>query len=236
VQNIEPKIGDDLTLLWILYKLGLRIAQLTHNHRNTIGCGCLEPDDTGLTQFGRAAVNEMNRIGMLVDVAHAGQKTVRDAVECSQTPIIISHANARGLTDHPRNATDDTLKALAKRGGVIGVTAYAPFCQPASGGQPDVGDVVDHIAYIADLVGIDHVGIGSDHFEMESEVRYAAFATHFPASQRGFTRETVYARDMERVDHFPRLTEALLARDFSEEDIGKVLGGNHLRLFGEVWR
>jgi membrane dipeptidase len=235
VQNIAPKIDGDLTLLWVLHKLGLRIAQLTHNDRNALGCGCLEPIDSGLTQLGRAAVREMNRIGMLVDLAHSGMQTAMDAFEYSTKPCIISHANARGMTDHPRNITDDVLRVLAAHGGVVGVTAYAPFCQAKSGGHPTVANIVDHICYIVDLVGIDHVGVGSDQFEAESEVRYAAFATQFPTTQRDFTREQVYAKGLERVDCLPRLTEELVARGFSDAETMKILGGNHLRLFREAW-
>jgi membrane dipeptidase len=235
VQNIAPKIDGDLTLLWILHKLGLRIAQLTHNDRNAIGFGCLEPDDAGLTQFGKAAVSEMNRIGILVDLAHGGMRTALTTVEHSAKPIIISHANARGLTDHPRNVTDEVLRALASRGGAIGITCYSPFCQNKRGGHPTVEDVIDHIAYVADLVGIDHVGLGSDQFEAESEVRYAAFATQFAGTQRGFTRETVYATGVERVDLLPNLTHAMMKRGFSDADILKVMGGNHMRLFRATW-
>lgn len=235
VQNIAPKIDGDLTLLWSLHKLGLRNAQLTHNDRNIIGCGCLEPTDTGLSQFGRGAVSELNRVGILVDLAHSGMRTALDAFEHSSKPCIVSHANARGLTDHARNVTDEVIRALAKRGGVIGITAYSPFCQKSGSGRPSTTEVVDHIAYVADLVGIDHVGIGSDQFEAESEVRYAAFGTQFPTTQRGFTRETVYATGLERVDCLPNLTIEMAARGFSDEDILKVLGGNFLRLFRDVW-
>jgi len=236
VQNIAPKIDGDLTLLWILHKLGLRVAQLTHNDRNPLGCGCLEPIDSGLSQLGRAAVREMNRIGMLVDLAHAGMKTAADAFGYSTKPCIVSHANARAITDNPRNFTDDVLRELASRGGVVGVTAYGPFCQPKNGGRPSIEHVVDHICYIADLVGVDHVGLGTDHFEAESEVRYAAFATQFPTTQRGFTREEIYAKGLERVDCLPRLTESLVARGFADAEVSKILGGNHLRLFREVWK
>ncbi|UZF94993.1 dipeptidase [Bosea sp. NBC_00550] len=236
VQNIAPKIDGDLTLLWNLHKLGLRVAQFTHNDRNALGCGCLEDDDTGLTQFGKAAVMEMNRIGLLVDLAHGGMKTALDAINYSETPIIISHANARGLTPHRRNATDEVIRALATRGGVIGVTFYSPFCQAVGGGRPTVANVVDHIAYIADLVGIDHVGLGSDQFESESEVRYAAFGAQFADTQRGFSRETVYAEGLERVECLPSLTAELAKRGFADEDIRKILGDNHLRLFASVWK
>ena len=172
---------------------------------------------------------------MLVDLAHSGMQTAMDAFEYSTKPCIISHANASGVTDHPRNITDDVLRVLASHGGVVGVTAYAPFCQAESGGHPTVANVVDHICYIVDLVGVDHVGVGSDQFEAESEVRYAAFATQFPTTQREFTREQVYAKGLERVDCLPRLTEELVARGFSDAETVKILGGNHLRLFRDVW-
>jgi len=235
VQDIAPKIEGDLTLLWNLHKLGLRVAQLTHNDRNALGCGCLAPNDDGLTQFGKAAVREMNRIGILPDLAHGGMRTALDAIDCSETPILISHANARAVTAHPRNATDEVLRALAARGGVIGVTFYAPFCQTESGRHPNAADVADHIAYIADLVGPDHVGLGTDQFESESEVRYAAFGVQFADTQRGFTREAVYATDLERVEKLPNLTLELVRRGFSDEDVLKILGGNHLRVFRAAW-
>lgn len=236
VQNIAPKIDGDLTLLWVLHKLGLRIAQLTHQDRNALGCGCIESEDTGLTQFGKAAVSEMNRIGILVDLAHAGMRTATEALERSAKPCIISHANARAVTDHPRNVTDAVIRMLAARNGVIGVTFYAPFCQKRGGGHPTTDDVIDHIVYIADLVGIDHVGLGTDQFESESEVRYAAFGTQFADTHRGFTRDKVYVGGLERVELLPNLSLALATRGFADKDILKVLGGNHMRLFRDVWR
>ena len=236
VQNIAPKIDRDLTLLWNLYKLGLRIAQFTHNHLNELGCGCLEENDTGLTELGKAAVREMNRIGLVVDLAHGSMRSALDAMEASEVPIMISHANARAVTPHRRNVTDEVIRALAQRGGVLGITFYSPFCQTNPGQQPSVVDVVDHIAYVANLVGVDHVGIGSDHFESESEVRYAAFGAQFADTQRGFTRDNVYADGIERVEMLPNLTAELLRRGFSEEEIRKILGGNHLRVFKSVWK
>jgi membrane dipeptidase len=236
VQGIAPKMEGDLTLLRVLHKLGLRVASLTHNDRNAIGCGCMEPTDSGLTQFGTACVREMNRVGILVDLAHAGERTALETFELSDAPCIISHANVRALADHPRNATDRMLRALAAKGGVIGITAYAPFIRDHSQGRPTIEQMVDHVCYVADLVGIDHVGIGTDHFESESEVRYVAFTTWFPGSQRGYSREDVNVQGFERVDDWPRLTEALLRRGCSDADTLKVLGGNHLRVFRAAWR
>ena len=235
VQGFASKMEGDLTLIRILHKLGLRIVQLTHNERNALGCGCIERHDTGLTQLGRAAIAEMNRVGILVDLAHAGETTALETLETSRVPCIVSHANVRALTDHWRNLTDHMLRALAESGGVVGITAYAPFCQPPSGARPTIDDVVDHIAYVADLVGIDHVGIGTDFFEAESEIRYADFASRYPGVQRGFRREEISAQGFERVDHFPRLTEALVARNFTDADVRKILGENHLRVFRAAW-
>ncbi|MGE0119685.1 MAG: dipeptidase [Dongiaceae bacterium] len=236
VQGLAPKIEGDLTLISILHKLGLRVAMLTLNDRNAIGCGCLEPSDSGLTQYGRACVRELNRAGILVDVAHAGERTARDAIELSERPCIVSHANLRALADHPRNVTDEMLKALAENGGVIGVTAYAPFIRDRRKGRATIEHMIDHVAYGADLVGIDHVGIGSDHFEAESDIRYAAFATWFPGSQRGYLRKEVNVAGFERIDEWPRLTAALLRRGFSDAEVLKILGGNHLRVFRSAWR
>jgi membrane dipeptidase len=236
VQGLASKIDDDLTLLRILHRLGLRVAQLTHNERNALGCGCLETPDTGLTQLGRACVAELNHVGILVDLAHAGARTAREAIETSTRPCTISHANAFGLRDNPRNVPDEVLRALAARGGVLGVTAYAPFCETAPGVRPKLDDLVSHIEYVADLVGIDHVGIGSDFFETESEIRFARFARSYPAATGVYASpDTVYVDGFERIDRFPRLTEALVRRRFSDENVLKVLGRNFLRVFRHAW-
>lgn len=236
VQGLASKIHDDITLLRILHKLGLRVAQLTHNERNSIGCGCLEIPDTGLTQFGRSCVAEMNQLGITVDLAHAGPCTAREAIEASRRPCIISHANAYALRDNPRNARDEVLRRLGQNGGVIGITAYSPFCETKRGVRPTLDDLVDHIRYVADLVGIDHVGIGSDFFEAESEIRFARHSQSHPEVRGDYESiETVYVEGFGRIEHFPRLTEALVRRQFADTDILKVLGGNFLRAFRAAW-
>lgn len=237
VQGIGPKIEDDPNLILILYRLGLRIGQLTYNERGSIGCGALEPVDSGLTQFGRIVVREMNHVGMLVDLAHAGERTALDTIEASAATVICSHANARALTPNARNWTDDMLRALAAQGGVVGITAYAPFCEPEPGKRPVLDDMVDHIAYVVDLVGIEHVGIGSDFFEAESPVRMERFfRVRYPEMIRHYDIETVYMDGFRRVEHLPRLTRRLLERGFSHEEVSKVLGGNFQRVFAEVWK
>jgi membrane dipeptidase len=236
-QGLASKIEDDANLLRILHRLGLRIGQLTWNERNSIGCGCLEVPDSGLSQFGRVVVREMNHLGIVIDLAHAGGRTIQDTVELSEKPVIVSHANVRRLTDNPRNLSDDVLKSLAGRHGVVGITAYSPFCEAKAGVRPTLTEVVDHIAYVADLVGVDHVGIGSDFFEGESPVRFEhLFRVRHPDVIRHYTLDTVYAEGFDRVSCFPRLTEALVDRGLADADILKILGGNFLRVFRDVWK
>ena len=236
VQGIASKIEDDPSLIRIVHKLGLRIAQLTYNERCALGCGCLEQPDTGLTQLGRICIREMNHVGICVDLAHAGDRTTIGAIECSREPVIVSHGNVRSLCDTPRNYGDEALRQLAQCGGVIGITAYGPMCETKKGVRPTLEDMIDHISYVADLVGIDHVGIGSDFFESESPVRFHSFfKVRYPEVFEDYELSNVYFDDFKRVEHFPLLTERLLARDFSAEDVAKVLGGNFLRVFDQVW-
>lgn len=236
-QGLASKIEDDVNLLRILHRLGLRIGQLTYNERNSIGCGCLEMPDSGLTQFGRLCIREMNHLGLLVDLSHAGPRTALDVIDLSEHPVVISHANVRKLTDSPRNVPDEVLKALAGKGGVVGITAYSPFCQLKPGVRPSIKEVIDHIAYVADLVGVDHVGIGTDFFEGESRVRIdGLFRVRYPDVLRHYTLDTVYAEGFDGVACFPRLTEALVERGFSDDATLKILGGNFLRVFRQVWK
>ena len=237
VQGLASKIEGDLSLLRILHKLGLRVAQLTGNERNALGCGCLETPDCGLSQLGRACVREMNMLGIAVDLAHAGGRTLEEAVEVSHAPVIVSHANPRGMCDNPRNVSDAGLKALASRGGVIGLTAFTPFYAWKGGRRPGLGDLVDHIAYACDLVGSDHVGIGTDFFEAESPIRFEYFHRRRSPEVFGENRlETAYLEGFDRVECFPRLIEVMQARGFREGEIRKVLGENFRRVFAEAWR
>jgi membrane dipeptidase len=236
-QGLASKIEDDANLLRILHRLGLRVGQLTWNERNSIGCGCLEVPDTGLSQFGRVVVREMNHLGIVIDLAHAGGRTIQETVDRSERPVIVSHANVRRLCDSPRNLADDVLKHLAGGRGAVGITAYSPFCEAKPGVRPTIKEVVDHIAYVADLVGVDHVGVGSDFFEGESLVRFEhLFRVRYPDVIRHYTIDTVYTEGFDGVACWPRLTEALVARGFSDDEILKILGGNFLRVFEEVWK
>src|SRR6185312_15052290 len=142
------------------YQLGLRCAQLTYNTQNLLGSGSTERVDGGITDYGGEIVTAMNEVGMLVDVSHSGDRTTLDAIELSPKPIAITHSNCRALNNHPRLKTDEAIRKLAAKGGVMGITEVRMFVRDRD--PVTVEDIVDHVDHVVKLVGIDHVGIGSD--------------------------------------------------------------------------
>ena len=158
-QNASP-IENDLGRLALFHQLGVRIIQVTYHERNLLGNGCLERADDGLSNFGLDAVREMNRVGILIDLSHVGERTTLETIEQSEKPVSCTHANTRSYYDVPRNKTDEALKLLAENGGVVGATAITTFLR--TGTESTLEDYVDAIDYVVDLIGIDHVGIGTD--------------------------------------------------------------------------
>lgn len=226
-QNAAP-LGRDVARVEVFRRLGVRVMQLTYNYRNSLGDGSFEPENAGLSAFGRAAVKRMNAEGVLVDCSHTGVRTTLDAIEVSQRPIAITHANARAVHDHPRNVTDEQLDALSESGGVVGVCAYCAFVTDQTN-TPTVDDLVAHLDYIVQRIGIDHVGVGVDYYDdrdyranVDSGIwpsDYAAPPWHWP----------VDGTDLNR------LAQNLQGRGYADADIRKVLGGNFLRLFQDSW-
>ena len=215
--------------------LGLRCAQLTYNNQNMIGSGSTDRVDGGVSTFGESIIRAMNAAGMLVDVSHSGDRTTLDAIALSAGPIAITHSNCRTLNRHPRNKTDEAIRALAAKGGVMGITGVRNFVR---GSDPtNVGHMVDHVEHVARLVGIEHVGIGSDadlhgYDDMPPE-QYVQLKGSYDASYA--FRERI---DIDGFDH-PRkifdLTEELIRRSHSDADIALILGGNFRRLLGVAW-
>jgi membrane dipeptidase len=204
-------LEGDLAVLRVFYRLGVRLLTLTWNRRNALADGLKETRTAGgLTNLGVEAVQEMNRLGMLVDIAHIAPAGLRDVLQVSTAPVIASHANARAVTDHHRNVGDEDVRAIAEKGGLVGVTFVPSFVDPE---KPSLERLVDHVVHLLQMGGEDHVGVGSD---------FDGFgpAEHF--------------QDIPDVSHLPRLTEALLRRGLSERVVEKVLGENFLRVFAEV--
>ena len=226
-QNSRP-VEHDLRLLGVFFKLGVRVIQITYNEKNLVGDGCTEITDCGLSKFGREMIQRMNATGMVVDLSHVGYRTSMEAIEVSKEPVIFSHSNADSICPSKRNLKDDQIKALAKNRGVIGINAFPAFVKEA---DPTLADLIDHIDYIAHLVGTDHIGIGFD-FAQESIEEYKAF---------GYDPEVyplppwTYPREIDDVSKTPNLTEGLLARGYSESDVKKILGENFIRVYEEVW-
>jgi len=236
-QNASP-IENDLDRLDVFYQLGVRIIQLTYNERNLLGNGCWERTDDGLSKFGVDAIREMNRLGILIDLSHVGDRTTLEAIERSEQPVACTHANARSFVEHVRNKTDDALKLLTEKDGVVGANAFPPFLR--NGFQSTLSDYVDAIDDLVERVGIDHVGIGTDYTQEQPKefldhiMSYQG--TRFNERRLGYPDTVVHPEGMETPDTLSNVAAGLLARGYSHEDIAKILGGNWLRLLRQVWR
>jgi membrane dipeptidase len=205
------------------HALGQRVSQLTYDRRNRIGSGCREAVDEGLSAFGAEVVAAMNRVGMVVDVSHCGERTTLDAFAASSRPVLVTHANCRALVPgHPRCKPDALLRALAAQGGVIGITAVRAFVRQPE--LPTLDDLLDHFEHVARVAGVEHVGIGSD---VDVDGRDPRTGRPRPA----------YA--IEGLDHARRtvtIVDGLLRRGWTEADVRLAIGGNFRRALAEVWR
>jgi membrane dipeptidase len=220
---------DEPGLVGVSYTLGIRHALMAYNEKNLVGCGCHVVEDTGLTDFGRELIREMNRVGMIVDCAHTGYRTTMEAIEASESPVIISHTNARELCDHPRCVWDDQIQACAAKGGVMGMTGLSGFLG-GEGATPK--RLVDHIDHFANLVGPQHVGLGLDYvYDMET---FETFVARMPDR---YPPESGYLemRQLEP-EEAPRITQELLGRGYGEKEIRGILGENWLRVCRELWK
>ncbi|MGE6744250.1 dipeptidase [Allorhizobium pseudoryzae] len=222
-------IEDELDFLNVFQACGLRVMQLTYNSRNRIGDGCFESSDVGLSKFGRKVIRRMESLSMVVDLAHAGARTALEATEVATRPLIISHANARALLESPRNVGDDLIRAVATSGGVIGVCA-APFFLSRHG-PATLDMLIDHAAYIADLVGPQHVGLGFDFAEEDADdyIYYGYDERYIPMPPWTFPSRIAGHADAGNVE------TSLRGRGFGEIEIRGILGENFLRVFGEIW-
>lgn len=226
-------IGQERERIRLLYKLGLRTLQLTYMERNFVGDGCLEPANQGLTHFGMQVVRECNRLGILIDCSHVGIQTTLDAVEHSAKPIVISHTAMRSLTDNPRCVTDEQVKAVAGKGGVVGITTYAPFIR--SDRQPTLDDYLSHFDHALDLVGDDHVSFATDWFDGKTKVNWAT-PWYYPEVTKGTKFEALGMKGFTHRSELPNVVAGMLSRGYSQQTVTKILGGNFIRVLKEVWK
>lgn len=219
------------------HQLGQRVSQLTYNTQNLIGAGATERVDGGLSDFGAQIVDAMNQVGMAVDVSHCGDRTTLDAFAISTQPVLITHSNCRALVPgHPRCKTDEAIAAMARQGGVMGIAALRNF---VSASEPATLDsYIDHIDHVARIVGIEHVGVGSDadlHGYDDLPAPLLDWLKRRNKSSYGF-RDQI---DIEGLDHPKKmfdLVEGLIRRGYSDEQIRAVLGGNFQRALAQIWR
>ncbi|MBE5816756.1 MAG: membrane dipeptidase [Clostridiales bacterium] len=203
-------LEGDINNLYKLYDKGARMLTLTWSNKNELADGIAEEDGTGLTQFGRDVVSEMERLGMVVDVSHLSNKGFWDVMEMAKKPIVASHSNALSLCSHMRNLSDDQLKALKQNGGVTGINFCASFLENNSNATLD--NIVRHIEYINSLIGEGHVGFGSDYDGVDNNL----------------------PRDGRDPSCFDEIAERLLRLNYSEKSVADICHGNFLRVFSEV--
>lgn len=240
-QESSP-IGEDLDRIDTFHALGLRVLQLTHNRRNLVGDGCMEPADAGLSAFGRSVIERCNTRRVLVDLAHGGRRTTREAIAASSVPVLISHTGCAALADLPRNTADVELRALADRGGVAGILFW-PFLRTE--GQPTANDLLRHIEHAIDVCGEDHVGIGSDNSisAVPMTPEYAKDNAEFmqmlledgTLTPGRSTELVTFLPDLNHARRFETIAAMLSSRGHTDARIAKILGGNFARVMGQVW-
>jgi membrane dipeptidase len=244
VYNVQDTslLENDLTRVALLHSLGLRVMQMTYNVRNLVGDGCLEHDNAGLSNLGRALVAELGRVRIVMDLSHAGQRTIAEAIAEAKAPPIISHTGCRDLRDHPRNVYDAELRALAAKGGVVGIY-FMPFLVERGAARKE--DLIRHIEHAVNVCGEDHVGLGTDGM-LSATVIDDAYRESLRADYESRVKQGIAAPgegpdayqvvlDYNEPRRMQRLAEDLAARGWPEGRIVKLLGGNFARVFSEVW-
>jgi membrane dipeptidase len=208
---------------------------VAYSESNALGGGLKEVNDGGLTQLGRAAVVRMNKLGMAVDVSHAGNVTALDVCKQSSKPVFISHAGARALWDIPRMKPDHVIKAVADTGGVLGIEAAPHTTLTAKHPLHSLESVMEHFEYCVNLVGIDHVTFGPDTVFGDHVGFHEAYTAHMDVGDEGVHPRAPYVEGLENVSEFPNVVRWLVAHGYGDEDIRKAIGGNTLRALRDVW-
>ena len=226
-------LEQDRKRLRLLHKMGLRVLQLTYMERNFIGDGCLEPENRGLTHYGIQVIRDCNRVGVLVDCSHVGIQTTLDAAHHSAKPIVVSHTAVRAIADNPRCVTDEMMLAVARKGGTIGITPYAPFIRTDR--TPTLDDYIDHFDYAVKLIGEDHVTLATDMFDGKTKVNWVT-PWYYPEITKGAQYGTRRVQGFNRKSNLGDLVDGFLRRGYRPGTIEKILGANFLRVLGEVWK
>ena len=220
-------ITSDFSMLRNYYRLGLRALSLTHNVSNIFAYGCMEPSGGGLSILGKELMAEINRHNLMLDLVHINKQGFFEALELCQNPVYVSHSNARKVNDHPRNLDDDQIRAIAERSGVIGLNCVG-FIVDLDVEKQTADRYLDHMVYIADLVGVDHVGFGPDYVNYMIDL-----VIEWSRRNQADIKEIKYVDGISDIDEIPSFVQLMSARGFSDEDIKKIMGGNFIRVYRE---
>ena len=239
-QNCSP-IEDEIRLVELMRQLGLMIMQLTYNNQSLLACGCYEDEDSGLTRFGKQVVREMNRVGMVIDMSHSAERSTLEAIDHSEQPVIISHANPSHFHDALRNKSNRVIDAIAANEGLLGFSLY-PF-HLKNGPQCTLDDFCDMVVWTAERMGVDRIGFGSDLCQNQPQSvlewmrngRWSKTMDYGEGSSgnAGWPEALTWFKDNR---DFPDIIAALEKRGFSDEEMGKIVGGNWVDLLTRVAR
>jgi membrane dipeptidase len=234
-------VRDELGFIHVFQQLGIRMMHVTYNRRNPLGDGCGEASDGGLSDFGRAAVAEMNRVGVIVDVAHSGWRTSLEAAKASKQPMVASHTTAAALHRHVRAKPDEVIRTICDTGGLVGICCISGFL----GGAGHIGALLDHIDYVAKKFGVEHVAIGTDcaYESRQAAVEHAKIPKRPGGRGRPPRWEALWPKGSlaGRADpslawtNWPLFSVGLVQRGYADDAIQKILGGNILRVARAVW-
>jgi microsomal dipeptidase-like Zn-dependent dipeptidase len=236
LQNPLP-IEDDLGLVAVLHELGIRVMQLTYNNQSLLGCGWQEAEDSGLTRFGREVVREMNRLGMLIDLSHAGERTALDAIATSKRPVAVTHATPAVWREGKRQVSETLLRALAESGGMLGLSLYPHHLR--DGSATTLAAFCEMAARTAEIVGVAHLGIGSDLCQDQPDeviawMREGKWTRPDPSQPRpSLPPQPDWFQDSR---DFAKLAEGLRGAGFAPADVEAVLGTNWQRFFRAAFR
>lgn len=233
-QNCSP-IEDEIRLVEVMRRLGLMIMQLTYNNQSLLACGCYEDEDSGLTRFGKQVIREMNRVGMVIDMSHSAERSTLEAIDYSHQPVIVSHANPSHFHPALRNKSNKVIDAVAANAGLLGFSLY-PF-HLKNGPQCTLDDFCDMVVWTAERMGVDKIGLGSDLCQNQPQsvlewMRNGRWSKSMDygegsAGNAGWPEQLSWFADSR---DFPGIASALSQRGFSDDEMGKIMGGNWLDL------
>lgn len=236
-------LGQNLNRLEMFHRLGLRLMIPCYNSRNPLGDGLMEPSNSGLSNMGKRWVAECNRLGIVIDLTHTGERSSLDAIALSKQPVVFTHSNPRAIVENPRNISDEQMRAAAATGGVVGLTNFGPLnFRAGMNARPKLEHFLELIDYAVELIGIDHVSIGTDMshgtypdgdlIRTRNKGSASRYSELIEVSSRSRLR---YVEGFDDYGQIVDVIDALRKRGYSEEDVGKILGGNLLRVFRKVW-